>query len=88
MKYIICEDFSGQPVPFFFPDRVAHQDMRDVLPYAKVISAGYVALAQGRFVCTGGDAELGATARAEDSALLADFFAEGQDPSGGKHSCA
>lgn len=31
MKYLIMEDFSGQPVPFIFPRRVDHADMRDQL---------------------------------------------------------
>ena len=42
MKYLIMEDFSGQPVPFIFPRRVDHADMRDQLPYGQVISAGVV----------------------------------------------
>lgn len=75
MKYIICEDFSGQPVPFIFPDRVAHLDMRDQLPYAKVIAAGYITLTGGRFVCSGGDAELGAVSRPEDAEQITAFFA-------------
>lgn len=75
MKYIICEDFSGQPVPFLFPHRVSHADMREQLPYAKVISAGYIILAEGQFVCSGGDAELGAASRPEDAELIAGFFA-------------
>lgn len=74
MKYIICEDFSGQPIPFLFPHRVAHADMRDQLPYASVISAGYVILADGQFVCSGGDAELGLSARPEDADCIASFF--------------
>lgn len=39
MKYLIVEDFSGQPVCFLFPRRVDHGDMRDQLPYGRVISA-------------------------------------------------
>ena len=74
MKYIICEDFSGQPVPFLFPDKVAHIDMRDQLPYAGVASAGYVILVDGRFVCSGGDAELNVSARPEDAECIASFF--------------
>ena len=42
MKYLIMEDFSGQLVPFIFPRRVDHADMRDQLPYGQVISAGVV----------------------------------------------
>ena len=75
MKYIICEDFSGKPVPFLFPDKVAHMDMREQLPYANVLSAGYVALESGRFVCSGGDKDLGRTSRPEvDATCLTEFF--------------
>lgn len=74
MKYVVCEDFSGQPVPFLFPDKVAHSDMREQLPYAKVLSAGYISLAGGRFVCSGGDAELGVTASPEDAEMIHAFF--------------
>lgn len=74
MKYVICEDFSGQPVPFLFPDKVAHVDMREQLPYANVISAGYIILADGQFVCSGGDAELGVSSRPEDAECIAAFF--------------
>jgi hypothetical protein len=74
MKYIICEDFSGRPIPFLFPDKVAHADMREQLPYARVISAGYIILTEGRFVCSGGDAEIGYFARPEDAEYIGIFF--------------
>ena len=74
MKYIICEDFSGLPIPFLFPDKVAHVDMREQLPYANVISAGYIVLENGRFVCSGGDAELGVSSRAKDAADITGYF--------------
>lgn len=74
MKYILCEDFSGQPIPFLFPDKVAHLDMREQLPYANVLSAGYITLADGGFLCSGGDAELGVTAKAGDAECIAAFF--------------
>ena len=54
MKYLIVEDFSGQPVCFLFPRRVDHGDMRDQLPYGRVISAGFAELDDGRFLCSGG----------------------------------
>lgn len=76
MKYLICEDFSGQPAPFIFPDKVAHADMRDQLPYGTVLSAGYVRMEKGVFVCSGGDAELGASCREEDASCLLAFFEE------------
>lgn len=66
MKYLVLEDFSGQPVPFLFPDRVDHADMRDQLPYGRVLGAGYVDLHNGEFRCTGGSQELNAVARPED----------------------
>lgn len=75
MKYIIAEDFAGQPVPFIFPDRVTHMDMREQLPYTRILSAGYIHLESSAFVCSGGDAELNLLARPEDSALMAASFA-------------
>lgn len=75
MKYLICQDFSGQPVPFLFPDKVAHADMREQLPYVETLAAGYVELQDGLFVCSGGDAELGLAARSGDAACITAFFA-------------
>ncbi|MDR1946716.1 MAG: hypothetical protein LBQ51_06070 [Desulfovibrio sp.] len=74
MKYILCEDFAGQPVPFLFPDRVSHLDMREQLPYARVLSAGYVSLEDNHFVCSGGDAEIGVYAGKKDAECIAAFF--------------
>jgi hypothetical protein len=74
MKYIIFQDFSAQPVPFLFPAKVAHADMRDQLPYSKVISAGYVRLDNGKFTCSGGDADLGISSRKEDADIITRFF--------------
>jgi hypothetical protein len=76
MKYLICEDFSGHHIPFLFPDRVAHADMREQLPYAKIISAGYIELEDGSFVCFGGDADLGLFAKPEDSVCISAFFSK------------
>ncbi len=66
MKYLIMEDFSGQPVPFIFPRRVNHVDMREQLPYGKVLSAGFIDLKAGKLCCHGGHAELKAEARVGD----------------------
>lgn len=76
MKYLICEDFSGQPIPFLFPDKVAHVDMREQLPYTKVLSAGYIILTEGRFACSGGDVELGVSSRPDDAERIASFFSK------------
>ena len=72
MKYLVVEDFAGQPIPFLFPDRVDHADMRDQLPYGRVLGAGYVVLRDGEFVCSGGSAELGTVARDEDGRVIKD----------------
>ena len=80
MKYLIVEDFSGPPVCFLFPRRVDHGDMRDQLPYGRVISAGFAELDDGRFLCSGGSQELKVTARPdEDAALLAEALRHRSD---------
>ena len=80
MKYLIVEDFAGQPVSFVFPSRVDHGDMRDQLPYGRVISAGFAELDDGRFLCSGGSQELKVTARPdEDAALLAEALRHRSD---------
>lgn len=71
MKYLVVEDFSGQEVPFIFPRRVDHSDMREQLPYSRVVSAGLVELGPDGFVCTGGNPELQLKARPlEDAAII------------------
>lgn len=75
MKYIMFEDFSGQPVPFIFPHRVDHADMREQLPYTRVLSAGYVDMTDGAFRCHGGAPELHAHALPGDAAIMARKFA-------------
>ncbi len=59
MKYLIMEDFSGQAVPFIFPRRVDHGDMREQLPYGQVLSGGVLELGPEGFRCSGGNSELG-----------------------------
>ena len=72
MKYLIMEDFSGQPVAFIFPRRVDHLDMREQLPYKKAVSAGYVELKDGVLRCFGSHAELGLHSRPQDADLIRD----------------
>jgi len=74
MKYLVVEDFSGQPLPIIFPERIRHDEMREQLPYAKVLSAGLVELRDGRFVCFGGSVELALNARTEDQDIVASSF--------------
>lgn len=72
MKYLIMEDFSGQPVPFIFPRRVDHADMRDQLPYGTTLSGGYVELIDGVPHCHGGHAELDVKACPDDADIIAE----------------
>ena len=72
VKYLIMEDFSGQPVVFIFPRRVDHLDMREQLPYTKAISAGYVELQDGALRCFGGHAELELHSRQQDVGIIRD----------------
>lgn len=66
MKYLIFEDFAGQAVPFIFPDKVAHSEMREQLPYGQVLSGGFLNFDSDGFRCHGGDGELGIKSRPEE----------------------
>ena len=70
MKYLIMEDFSGQPIVFIFPRRVDHLEMREQLPYKKALSAGYVELKEGALRCYGGHAELELHSRQQDADII------------------
>jgi hypothetical protein len=75
MKYIIFEDFGGHQTPILFPGRILHEEMRDQIPYARVLSAGEVVCIGGEFVCRGRSKALGVTASAEDAAVISAYFA-------------
>ncbi len=70
LNYLIVEDFAGDPVPFIFPQRVAHEDMRDQLPYGRIISAGNIILGPDGPVCSGGCPALGISAMPDEDAAL------------------
>lgn len=76
MKYIIFEDFAGKPVPVIFPNRIGHDEMRGQMPYTTVLSGGYVALKQGRFLCHGTAPDLDLQANPGDGEILAEQFAD------------
>lgn len=77
MKYLILQDFSGQKVPFIFPDRVDHVEMREQLPYGQLISGGYLIYEKDGFKCSGGNSELNIKARPEDDfAIIMEALAE------------
>lgn len=71
MKYIMFEDFSGAPVPIIFPKRIDFAEMREQIPYTKVLSAGYVHVStDAGFTCFGASKSLQAHARAEDAGII------------------
>lgn len=77
LNYLIVEDFSGQETPFLFPAKASHEDMRNQLPYGKIVSAGVVFLGHNGFVCKGASPELGLTSRpVEDASILASCLQE------------
>ncbi len=70
MKYIMFQDFSGDPVPIIFPNRVDFAEMREQVPYTKALSAGYVQLRKSGFTCHGESKTLGLKALPEDAAVI------------------
>lgn len=70
MKYIIFEDFAGQPAPILFPGRVSHGEMRELVPYSSVISAGYVEITDSTFRVHGHSVSLGVKSRPQDLDIL------------------
>uniref|UniRef100_A0A7C4AHV0 Uncharacterized protein n=1 Tax=Fundidesulfovibrio putealis TaxID=270496 RepID=A0A7C4AHV0_9BACT len=75
MKYIIFEDFAGHPAPMLFPGRVSHQEMRELVPYSSVLSAGYVEVTDGVFRVHGQSVSLGVKSRPEDLEIIARHLA-------------
>ncbi|WP_027179325.1 hypothetical protein [Maridesulfovibrio bastinii] len=70
MKYIIFEDFSGDPLPIIFPNRINYLEFREQMPYTKVISAGYVQVRENGFACHGESKELRVASRPEDGEII------------------
>ena len=74
MKYILFEDFSGDPVPIIFPNRIDFAEFREQIPYSKVLSAGYIQLRGQSFTCHGESKGLEARSRREDAAIIQEKF--------------
>ncbi|MFW5730847.1 MAG: hypothetical protein ACOCV7_04285 [Desulfonatronovibrionaceae bacterium] len=74
MKYIIFEDFSGEPTPVIFPERVAFEEMREQIPYPRVVSAGILRLQDNVLHCSGEARELGKASTDQDSAVIAGYL--------------
>lgn len=64
------EDFAGEPTPVIFPERIAFEEMREQIPYTKVLSAGTVSLDQGRINCSGHPNELGLSSLESDKEVI------------------
>ncbi len=73
MKYIMFEDFSGAPVPIIFPKRIDFSEMREQIPYTKVLAAGYVHVSgtDASFACHGESKSLAVQARPVDADIIA-----------------
>ena len=74
MKYIMFEDFAGEPLPVLFPDRIAHDEIRSQIPYTQILGAGYIALQGDDVLCSGESKALEAKARPEDGPIIADHL--------------
>ncbi|WP_243312080.1 hypothetical protein [Fundidesulfovibrio agrisoli] len=70
MKYIIFEDFAGHPAPILFPGRVSHGEMRELVPYSSVLSAGYVEFAGGSLHVHGHSVSLNLKSRPADLEII------------------
>ncbi len=76
MKYIIFEDFSGKEAPILFPERILFEEMREQIPYSRVISAGYVYMGSQGLYCMGESKELMKKSRPEDRDIITKYFIE------------
>jgi len=74
VKYIMFENFAGEPLPVIFPDRIDHREMRDQIPYPAVLSAGYVEHTESGFHCFGESKCLKKSYRSEDAGLITEAF--------------
>lgn len=78
MKYIMFEDFSGTAVPVIFPNRINHAEMREQMPYTKVLSAGYVTYGESGFRCHGSSKTLNAEVLPDDARIIAEKFEDAE----------
>ncbi|MFP4236891.1 MAG: hypothetical protein ACLFP9_00955 [Desulfonatronovibrio sp.] len=70
MKYIIFEDFAGEATPIIFPERIAFEEMREQIPYTKVLSGGIIRMKQGQIECFSRANELGLKALDKDNLVI------------------
>ncbi|CCO22638.1 hypothetical protein [Maridesulfovibrio hydrothermalis] len=72
MKYIMFEDFSGDPLPILFPNRISYLEFREQIPYTNVLSAGYVQMRTNGVACHGEAKELNSKPRPQDAAIISE----------------
>jgi len=72
MKYIMFEDFSGDPLPILIPNRIGYLEFREQIPYTKVLSAGYVQIRPTGITCHGEAKELNTAARPVDAEIISE----------------
>jgi hypothetical protein len=77
MKYVMLKLEGGELLPLIFPEFYQHSHMAQALP-ANVVSAGRVAVQEGRIVASGASTSLGISSRAEDSEIIQNYF-DGQN---------
>ncbi len=78
MKYIMFEDFSGTAIPVIFPNRINHEEMREQMPYTKVLSAGYVTYRADGFSCHGSSKALKAEVGTDDAKIISAKFEDAE----------
>lgn len=76
MKYILFQDFSGKPCPIIFPNRIEFEELREQVPYTRILSAGYVEMEQNGLRCHGKAASINAAAAGSDAEILTNAFVE------------
>jgi hypothetical protein len=74
MKYIIFEDFAGEATPVIFPRRIAFDEIREQIPYTRVLSGGSVSLDQGVIRCREQPNELGLVPLEGDSRIITEHL--------------
>ncbi len=74
MKYIMFEDFSGNPLPIIFPNRIAHDELRRQIPYSTILSAGSIKPVANGFECFGRAKNLNKEASPDDGELIMELF--------------
>ncbi|MCA1743914.1 MAG: hypothetical protein ABR542_11545 [Desulfonatronovibrio sp.] len=74
MKYIIFEDFAGEPTPIIFPERIEFIEMRELVPYTTVLSAGLMKIEGLKVKCFSQSKELGVSPLEHDPEIIADHL--------------